>query len=449
MTYSFTVSLLSFAANNMNRTTRVLLLFLFLLPGLLYGLNKQQTRIAQEGVLSTVGMILNWNAEQNSQAEQFFLDTDSIADILGQSVEDENGEVLIAKIDPESALNQGTKENAISWQSSRPPFLQMDTTNGTLFGIPVAQFSDESWLMRNDGAIQRISRDHILRETITSIPFEPVSLQSLVAELRKEFGAGFQVRAEQPYVFVTQSKNASQWAERFRNLNASLKQYSRKHGLNCSSLDFPLIAIVLGSESEFRQYARAQQAEIPPNCGGFYSQRDNRIVLFEDSNKVSRQEVQDTICHEAIHQLAFNMGLHKRCSGTPMWLAEGFATIFEAPAYASPNSDGRSRWPASRKATWLSLLEDDTRLHSLVDSLLRNDNAFKNEPELAYAVSWGLAHHLSANSPRKFADYLHQIGQLPSLVDFSAEDRWSHFRSTFKIEMPQLIRQLKSHVQSL
>jgi hypothetical protein len=452
MTYSFSSSLLSFTANNMNRTTKVLLVFLFLLPGLLYSLNKQQTRFAQQGILSIAGMILGWNAEQNSQAGELFLDIDSMADFLGQPVENEKVEVLIAKIDPDSTLNvsiQETKENGISWQSSRPPFLQMDTTNGTLFGIPVAQFSDESWLMRNDGAIQRISRDHILRETITSIPFEPVSLQNLVAELRKEFGAGFQVRAEHPYVFVTQSKNASQWAERFRNLNASLKQYSRKYALNCSSLDFPLIAIVLGSESEFRQYARAQQADIPPNCGGFYSQRDNRIVLFEDSNKVSRQEVHDTICHEAIHQLAFNMGLHKRCSGTPMWLAEGFATIFEAPAYASPNSDGRSRWPASRKGTWLSLLEDDTRLHSLVDSLLRNDNVFKNEPELAYAVSWGLAHHLSTNSPREFADYLHQIGQLPSLVDFSAEDRWSHFRSTFKIEMPQLIRQLKSHLRSL
>lgn len=325
----------------------------------------------------------------------------------------------------------------------------MDTTNGALFGIPVAQFSDESWLMRNDGAIQRVSREHILKETITSVPFEPISLQSLVVELRKEFGAGFQVRAEQPYVFVTQSKNASQWVERFRNLNASLKQYSRKYGLNCSSLDFPLIAIVLGSESEFRQYAQSQQASIPPNCGGFYSQRDNRIVLFEDAKIVSRQEVQDTICHEAIHQLAFNMGLHKRCSGTPMWLAEGFATIFEAPAYSSPNSDGRSRWPASRKATCIALLENDAILYRLVDSLLRNDNVFRNEPDLAYAVSWGIAHHLSTNSPREFADYLHQIGQLPSLVDFSAEDRWLHFRSTFKVEMPQLIRQLKSHLRSL
>ena len=132
-----------------------------------------------------------------------------------------------------------------------------------------------------------------------------------------------------------------------------------------------------------------------------------------------------------------------------MWLAEGFATIFEAPAYSAPNSDGRSRWPASRKSTCLALLENDTRLYSLVDSLLRNDNVFKNEPELAYAVSWAIAHHLSTNSPREFTDYLHQIGQLPSLVDFSAEDRWTHFRSNFKVEMPQLIRQLKNHLRSL
>jgi hypothetical protein len=455
MTYSLAVLSLSFAANNMNRITKVLLLFTLLLPGCIYGINKRQRELGQDFTLSIVGLILGWNTPQSNQMVPVGLDTDSTSEQLGPSKENQNVEVLIAKVDHQSTpdatrkLDADKKENEISWQSRRPPFLKMETTNGTLFGIPVAQFSDESWLMRNDGAIQRVSREHILKETITSVPFEPISLQSLVVELRKEFGAGFQVRAEQPYVFVTQSKHASQWVERFRNLNASLKQYSRKYDLNCSSLDFPLIAIVLGSESEFRQYAQAQQANIPPNCGGFYSQRDNRIVLFEDAKIVSRQEVQDTICHEAIHQLAFNMGLHKRCSGTPMWLAEGFATIFEAPAYSSPNSDGRSRWPASRKATCIALLENDANLYRLVDSLLRNDNVFKNEPDLAYAVSWGIAHHLSTNSPREFADYLHQIGQLPSLVDFSAEDRWLHFRSTFKVEMPQLIRQLKSHLRSL
>jgi hypothetical protein len=455
MTYSLVGLLLYLSANNMNRITKVLALFLLLLPGFLYGIDKRQCQFAQHGILSLVGSILGWSTQHSIQTEQAFLDVDSTADLLDPSIEKENVEVLIAKVDHQSALDAGRKEkagkkeNEISWQSKRPKFLKITSKNGALFGIPVAQFSNELWLLRNDGAIQRVSRDHILKETITSVPFEPISLPSLVVELRKEFGAGFQVRAEQPYVFVTQSKNASQWVERFRNLNASLKQYSRKYDLNCSSLDFPLIAIVLGSESEFRQYAQAQQENIPSNCAGFYSQRDNRIVLFEDANKVSRQEVLDTICHEAIHQLAFNMGLHKRCSGTPMWLAEGFATIFEAPAYSAPNSDGRSRWPASRKSTCLALLENDTRLYSLVDSLLRNDNVFKNEPELAYAVSWAIAHHLSTNSPREFADYLHQIGQLPSLVDFSAEDRWTHFRSNFKVEMPQLIRQLKNHLRSL
>lgn len=95
------------------------------------------------------------------------------------------------------------------------------------------------------------------------------------------------------------------------------------------------------------------------------------------------------------------------------------------------------------------LLDNDAHVHRLVDSLVRNDNAFKQEPDLAYAVAWGLAHYLSTNSPREFADYLHQIGQLPSLVEFSAEDRWAHFRRTFKIEISQLVRQLKSHLRAL
>ncbi len=333
----------------MKRNVKVkLLLFLLMLPGLYFARNRRQGDDAPSGFLTVVGPLLGWPPQENRWPVQPDLESEAISNHQDEWDSNPRAEVLVAKRDSESTRILDTHENAIGWQSNRPPFLKMDTTVGTLFGIPVAQFSDESWLMRNDGAIQRISRDQILHETITAVPFEPISQQQLVLELRKEFGPGFQVRAEKPYVFVTQSKNASQWAGRFRNLNLSLKQYARKYGLECSSLDFPLIAIVLGSESEFLQYARARQADLPPNCGGFYSQRDNRIVLFEDANKVSRQEVQDTICHEAIHQLAFNMGLHKRCAGTPLWLAEGFATIFEAPAYSAPNSDGRSRWPASR-----------------------------------------------------------------------------------------------------
>jgi hypothetical protein len=434
----------------MKRNVKVkLLLILLMLPGLYFARNRRQGDDAPSGFLTVVGPLLGWPPQENRWPVQPDLESEAISNHQDEWDSNPRADVLVAKRESEPTRSINANESAIAWQSNRPPFLQMDTTVGTLFGIPVAQFSDESWLMRNDGAIQRISRDQILHEKITAVPFEPISHQQLVLELRKEFGPGFQVRAEKPYVFVTQSKNASQWAGRFRNLNLSLKQYARKYGLECSSLDFPLIAIVLGSESEFLQYARAQQADLPPNCGGFYSQRDNRIVLFEDANKVSRQEVQDTICHEAIHQLAFNMGLHKRCAGTPLWLAEGFATIFEAPAYSAPNSDGRSRWPASRRETWLMLLDNDAHVHRLVDSLVRNDNAFKQEPELAYAVAWGLAHYLSTNSPREFADYLHQIGQLPSLVEFSAEDRWAHFRRTFKIETSQLVRQLKSHLRAL
>ena len=39
----------------------------------------------------------------------------------------------------------------------------------------------------------------------------------------------------------------------------------------------------------------------------------------------------DTIIHEATHQTAYNVGIHKRFTAAPRWMIEGLATMFEAP----------------------------------------------------------------------------------------------------------------------
>ena len=82
MTYSLAVLSLYFAAKNMNRITKVLALFLLLLPGFLYGIDKRQCQFAQRGILSIVGSILGWSTQHSIQTEQAFLDIDSTADLL-------------------------------------------------------------------------------------------------------------------------------------------------------------------------------------------------------------------------------------------------------------------------------------------------------------------------------------------------------------------------------
>jgi len=332
---------------------------------------------------------------------------------------------------------------------SRPPILKVQTLSGFAFGIPIAQFTDESWVMRNDGAIQRIERNSIVNEQVLELPFEAIQKEQLIEELRKEFGARFQIRSEGPYVFVTQGSQGLQWANRFRSLYSSIKQFCRLRGFSTREIEFPLIAIVMANEQEFLQYARAHQATLPNNCVGYYSQHDNRIILFEDAKKMSRHKTLDTICHEAAHQLAFNMGLHQRCSGSPLWLAEGFATMFEAPAFSNRDGTGRTQWAASRQGTWSALLRDGKRVSAALDSLIRSDKLFDQDPDVAYAVAWALKHYLATERPRQFSELLIQTGQLPPFLPFHSADRWEHFRRTVGADMGKLTRELIAHMQSL
>ena len=37
----------------------------------------------------------------------------------------------------------------------------------------------------------------------------------------------------------------------------------------------------------------------------------------------------NTIIHETTHQVGYNIGVHSRLGGTPIWIVEGLATVLE------------------------------------------------------------------------------------------------------------------------
>jgi hypothetical protein len=327
--------------------------------------------------------------------------------------------------------------------------MQVQSSMGEFYGIPLANFSNELWLLRNDGAIQTIPRSSIHREIPLPGTFQAIATERLMQELRKEFGSSYLVQLQQPYIFISKSNHVGQWASRFRSLSDSMRLFCRTKGLKTQDLEFPLIAIVFGSETEFLRYANQQGSELPANCIGFYSQKDNRIAMFEDKNRLTQQETLDTISHEAAHQFAFNLGLHRRCASSGLWLAEGFATLFEAPELSHVTREGRSSWPASRRRSWDELTKDPRKIAESLDSLVRNDNLFKHDSDTAYTVAWALTHYLAEREPRKFAEFVFQTSRLPFAEEFSSKDRWIHFRTVFGVEPSKLTRQIQKHVDSL
>ncbi|AMV34089.1 hypothetical protein VN12_18305 [Pirellula sp. SH-Sr6A] len=333
--------------------------------------------------------------------------------------------------------------------ASQLPVLRIQTRFGAIDGIPIARFSDEVWVLQKNGAIQQTPVKEITNELVLEKAFAPAPVSEMATNLRQEFGAGFQVRWEQPYLFVTRTNGSAFWGEKFRSLQASMKQFCRNYGLATRELTFPLVAVILGSQLEFQQYCRTHGIAVPETCVGIYSQKSNRIVLFDTPKSGESQHTVDTICHEAAHQLAFNYGLHQRCAATPLWLAEGFATMFEAPRYAEPTNVHLSPWPSERKVACKRLAKEPAQTKRILESLLRNDNPFEQSPDDAYALAWGLTHFLSTTHPKNFAQYLRCVGQLEPFGESGAAVRWEMFQQSFGSDTTKLTLALTKHLESL
>ena len=71
---------------------------------------------------------------------------------------------------------------------------------------------------------------------------------------------------------------------------------------------------------------------MQPGTLGHYDPASNRVFLFDATKDAGYDwsENADTIIHEATHQTAYNVGVHKRFIAAPRWMVEGLATMFEA-----------------------------------------------------------------------------------------------------------------------
>ena len=331
----------------------------------------------------------------------------------------------------------------------RPPVLAVRMLDTTALGVPIGLFSDQMFLMRNDGAIQQIKNCDIVHQAILNDRFRPIERSELAQQLRSEFGRNYTVKSELPYLIVARPEQIENWCKRFRSIHYSFKLYCSTHGLQTRDIEFPLVAVVFGSQTEFQRYARSEPIKVPESVVGYYMPDTNRILLYEDAGP-STIETEKVICHEATHQLAFNTGLHQRRASTPLWLAEGFASMFEAPQLSgTQNRNGTSLWPESRKHTWQLLAKRPESIHRLVAELVQNDSAFECEAQNAYAVAWAMTTYLSQRSPKQFGPYLNRIGNLPPFETYRVDRRFEDFQLAFGADVRMLSKKIIKYLETL
>jgi hypothetical protein len=305
----------------------------------------------------------------------------------------------------------------------------------TLEGKPLAWNSQQMLLLGRDGRLHDFN-PKLAKEAVKTGPsFVPYSETEMREMLQHEFDSRFEVSMTRHYLIVHPRGKHDEWANRFEDLYNRFGHYFRIRGFTLEEPQYPLVAIVFRDKSEYFQRAAASGTPMHPNTLGHYDPTSNRVFLFDETagkSKANWSENAITIIHEATHQTAFNVGVHRRFAAEPRWLVEGLATMFEAPGVWSERYDhtqadrvNRGRLDGFRKYV------AGRRQPGSLARMLTTDDAFRSDPDGAYAEAWALTFYLCETQPKLYAAYLEKTARRAAFSEYPAAERMADFQAIF------------------
>jgi len=325
----------------------------------------------------------------------------------------------------------------VSAQAESPTnwMLRLTVEGRQIEGMPLHSSAERVYLLGRDGHLWDFAPNAARDYQKTSSRFQSYSTSELRAILLRELGSGFEVSSTSHYLVAHAKGQRDQWAQRFEDLYRSFVHYFSVRGFRLSEPATPLIGIVCRNREDFQRYAIKEGI---PSGGvlGYYSNKTNRIVVYDmgpgAANSAAWQETASTIIHEATHQTAFNTGIHSRYTFPPTWVAEGLATMFEAPGvYDSRRYPERTdRLNRGRLREFQERVVPRHR-PELLASLVARDNFFRASPSAAYAEAWAFTFYLVETQPRKYADYLARTAAHPPFTECTAAERTADFTAVF------------------
>jgi hypothetical protein len=302
-------------------------------------------------------------------------------------------------------------------------------------GKPLSWNSEQMLLLGRDGRLHDFNPKLAKEAVKTSPSFVPYSAAEMREMLQHEFDTRFEVSTTRHYLIVHPRGERDEWADRFENLYNSFGHYFRVRGFSLQEPQYPMVAVVFRDKAEYFRRAAASGTPMHPNTLGHYDSISNRVFLFDGTNGKSKADWSQnavTIIHEATHQTAFNVGIHRRFAAEPRWLVEGLATMFEAAGvwnsrYDQTQADriNRPRLEAFRK--YVTLRRQPGSLAMLITS----DDAFRSDTDGAYAEAWALSFYLCETQPKLYTAYLEKTAQRPAFSEYSPSERVADFQGNF------------------
>jgi hypothetical protein len=308
-----------------------------------------------------------------------------------------------------------------------------------LEGKPLHWSAQQMLLLGRDGRLYEFNPKLAKEAQKTSPRFFAYSPSEMRTELQREFGKRFDVSTTRHYLVVHPSGQRDQWANRFEELYNRFTHYFRVRGFRLVEPPYPLVAVVFRDKDEYFEHAKAGGTPMNPGTLGHYDPTTNRVFLFDATtgdNNTDWSENAATIIHEATHQTAFNVGVHKRFIAMPRWVGEGLATMFEAPGVWNARYDRTlsDRINLGRLIEFRDYVAKRRRPDSLA-MLLSSDQPFKSDSAGAYSEAWALSFYLCETQPRLYAEYLAKTAERPLFSEYPAAERMADFQDIFGSEM--------------
>ncbi|MBA3315773.1 MAG: DUF1570 domain-containing protein [Planctomycetota bacterium] len=320
------------------------------------------------------------------------------------------------------------------------PLIELKTSNGAYRGRVVAKDDETALLIDRDGVARGVPLRDVTEFVVAEKDFKPLSAVDLRDRLRRLVGGDADVTATPHYVVAGRSSAARAVAEALEEVHNGYRWFCSTRRLKLSDPEFPLVAIVMPNRATFDAYCTAEGMSPNPSLQGYYRETTNRFVCYESggSRSDSLAGVRDTLVHEAIHQLAFNTGLHVRMGDSPTWVVEGLATTLEPESVRRPlRSDVKplDRTNPERLETYLAAVDRKRQVRAF--DLVSSDQPFRSSALDAYATAWAMSFYLLETRPADYAKYLRTLSARSPLAEATADERNRDFRAAFGDIDPQ------------
>jgi len=361
--------------------------------------------------------------------------------------------------------------------AAEPALLMLEDKLQTYQGKLAAANQDVCWLLAEDGKLERVELSNVVRYGKARRKFRPLSSSQLRDQLQRQWGTAYEVSGTQHYLVCAAKGQARQYTKLFEQVYRSFYVYCSTRGFRLQEPEFPLVAIVLPDYKAFRKYCLDDKIQPTKTLKGYYLRSSNRVALYNSGQQLAMQsslpddhtadpfaglnithqsiptlsvdiigslqservspifatieaDLKQTIIHEAIHQVAFNTGLHSRIGETPKWVVEGMALVLESAGVWDRSSSQKSRINRERYL-WFREYMKSRRPNQALTRFIASDKLFQSSVLDAYAEAWALTFFLLETRPAKYEQYLKLIQSNDPLITYSTKQRLADFQQVF------------------